>query len=482
MNVVSRGIRNAFRNFTRSASIIVILGLAIGLSLVMVIARQAVSNKISSVDSSVGNTVSITPAGYSSFSSVNNALTTSELSKVANLPHVTGLNETLTDRLTTIGSATSTFGNNTNSSTGQTSLTSPVTINFNHSGGNGPSLFVSGGGSGASLPTNFSPPITIIGTNDPLYINGASLTISSGNAISGSSSVDNAMVSTAMASKNNLKVGSTFTAYSQTLTVSAIFKGSSDSALADNIVVSLPTEQALSSQSGDVTNASATIDSLSNLTTATNEIKKSLGSSATVTSALQEAQATTSPLNNVKTITAYSLIGALIAAIVIIFLIMIMIVRERRREIGVLKAIGASNIKVVFQFMSEAITLTLAGSIIGIIIGVAVASPITHLLVNNASTSSTSASATVPGGAVTRTSGPGGFGGIANGNGNFRLRETNTGAFGGIRNSIGNIQTVVGWSIVLDGVGAAIVIAVIGSTAASFLISKIRPAEVMRVE
>ena len=103
MNVVSRGIRNAFRNFTRSASIIIILGLAIGLSLVMVIARQAVSNKISSVDSSVGNTVSITPAGYSNFSSVNNALTTSELVKIASLPHVTGLIETLTDRLTTIG-------------------------------------------------------------------------------------------------------------------------------------------------------------------------------------------------------------------------------------------------------------------------------------------------------------------------------------------------------------------------------------------
>ena len=232
-------------------------------------------------------------------------------------------------------------------------------------------MFVSGGGSGVNLPTNFSPPITIIGTNDPLSINGTSLTISSGNAISGSSSADNAMVSTAMASKNNLKVGSTFTAYSQALTVSAIFNGSSDSASANNIVVSLPIEQALSGQSGDVTNASATIDSLSNLTSATNEIKNSLGSSATVTSALQEAQATTSPLNNVKTITVYSLFGALIAAIVIIFLIMIMIVRERRREIGVLKAIGASNIKVVLQFMSEAITLTLAGSIIGIIIGVA---------------------------------------------------------------------------------------------------------------
>jgi putative ABC transport system permease protein len=487
MNVVSRGIRNAFRNITRSASIIVILGLAIGLSLVMVIARQAVSNKINSVNSSVGNTVNITPAGFSSFSSVNNALTTKELAKVAALPHVTALNETLTDRLTTIGSASSPFGStssSSSSSTNQTSLTSPVTIKVNQSNGSGPSLFVSGGSSsGFTLPSNFSPPITIIGTNNPLSINGTNLTISSGKAISGTTTADDAMVSTSMASKNNLKVGSTFTAYSQTLTVSAIFNGSSTNIAADDIIVSLPLEQSLSGQSGDVTSAVATIDSLTNLTSATNNIKSTLGSSATVTSSLEEAQATVSPLNNIKTITLYSLIGALIAAIVIIFLIMIMIVRERRREIGVLKAIGASNIKVVVQFMSEAITLTIAGSIIGIIIGVAASSPITHLLVTNeTSTTSTQVS---PGGPVTRTggfSGGGGFGGISRGNGNFTIRDVNRGAFGGIRNSLGNVQTVVGWSIVLYGVGAALVIAIIGSTASSLLISKIRPAEVMRVE
>jgi putative ABC transport system permease protein len=44
---------------------------------------------------------------------------------------------------------------------------------------------------------------------------------------------------------------------------------------------------------------------------------------------------------------------------------MLMIVRERRREIGVLKAIGSSNIRIVGQFVTEALTLTLAGSVIG---------------------------------------------------------------------------------------------------------------------
>jgi putative ABC transport system permease protein len=453
----------------------------------MLIARQAVSNKINSVNSSVGNTVTIAPAGFSSFSSVNNALTTSELSKVSSLDHVTSLNETLTDRLTTIGdvSTPTAFGGSSSSSsstTDQTSLTSPVTININKSGASnsgGPSIFINGGGSGFSLPTNFSPPITIIGSNDPGSINGTTLSLSSGQLISGKSGSNDAMVSTSMASKNNLKVGSTFTAYSTTLTVSGIFN-TGNNGLAGDIVVSLPTEQRLSGQSGDVTSAVATIDSLTNLTAATTEIKNSLGSSASVTSALQQAQSATQPLDNIRTISLYSLIGAVAAGTVIIFLIMIMIVRERRREIGVLKAIGASNFKVVLQFMTEAITLTIAGAVIGIIIGVAAGTPITHLLVSSQSNTSQA----TPGGA-TFTQGGGGGGGfhsIASGNGNFSLHDTSRGTFGEVKNDFSNIQTVVGWSIVLYGIGAAVIIAIIGSGAASLLIARVRPAEVMRVE
>ncbi len=478
MNVFSRGIRNAFRNVTRSISIIIILGLAIGLSLVMLIARQAVSNKIDSVNSSIGNTVTIAPAGFSNFSSVNNSLTTSQLSKVSSLDHVTNVDESLTDRLTTIGSSTPSFGNNSNtSSTAQTSLTSPTQLKAKGTGGGGGGFFVSGGGgSNFSLPTNFSLPITIIGTTNPTSINGNSLTITSGQAINGSADNDNAMVSGSMATKNNLKVGSTFTAYGTSMTVSSIYKSGDGDASAD-VIVSLPAEQRLSGQSGDVTSAVATVDSLQNLSSTTTAIKNTMGSSADVTSSTEQAEATTAPLNNIKSISLYSLIGAVIAGVVIIFLIMIMIVRERRREIGVLKAIGSSNLKVVLQFMSESITLTLAGAVIGILIGVAAANPITHLLVNNASSATTTTTSFQrPGG------GGGGFGGVSSGNGNFALRESQHGSFRGVRNSFSNIQTVVGWSIVLYGIGAALVIAILGSTASSFLISRVRPADVMRVE
>jgi putative ABC transport system permease protein len=339
-------------------------------------------------------------------------------------------------------------------------------------GGSGGGHFFIAGGEGGSVPTNFSLPITIVGTNTPTTLDGSTLTIASGKTISGTQNADDAMISSAMASKNNLKVGSTFTAYSSTLTVTGIFSSSTQG---DNntIIVSLPTEQSLSGQSGDVTSAVATVDSLDNLSSVTTAIKNKLGSAADVTSSEQQADETVQPLNSVKSVAVYSLIGAVIAGSVIILLTMIMIVRERRREIGVLKAIGATNARIIGQFMAEAVTLTVLGALVGMVIGIAGSNPVTHALVNSSSTGG-STNITLPnGGTVTTSSSPGGGGG-----GRF------FGGLGGghLRNSYNNLHAIVGWDILLYGLGVAILIAIIGSAFASSMIAKIRPSEVMRTE
>jgi putative ABC transport system permease protein len=51
--------------------------------------------------------------------------------------------------------------------------------------------------------------------------------------------------------------------------------------------------------------------------------------------------------------------------------IMLATVSSRIREIGVRKAIGATNREIRFQFMSEAVGISLVGGIIGIVIGLA---------------------------------------------------------------------------------------------------------------
>ena len=461
MNIISRGIRNAFRNTVRSGSIIIILALSIGLVIAMLAARQAVQDKIASVKANTGNTVTVSPAGVRGFDGGGNPLTSDQLAKVAKISHVRKVVETLNDRLTS-------------SNTSLKSGIDPGSLgnrNANNSGvGAGPTMVFHSADEDSTSggTTTFTMPVTITGTNDESAIKtegSTSLTWKSGKMFDTNKDANVAVVGTQIADKNSLSVGSTFTAYSTTFTVVGIYDAG-NIFNNDGVYIPLSTLQKLSSQSGDITSATVTVDSSDNLTSVTNTIKSQLGSAADVTNSADIATATTKPLESVASIALFSLIGAVIAGAIIILLTMIMVVRERRREIGVMKAIGASNIVIMWQFVVEAITLTAIALVVGTGIGVAAATPLTNALVSNDSTSTSSgASDTQMGGGrrVMSFGGPGQFGQAS-------------------RKAIENIQASVGGATLAEGAALALVIAVLGSAAPSLMISKIKPADAMRNE
>jgi putative ABC transport system permease protein len=463
MNPLWRGIKNAFRNMIRSVGIVIILAVAIALSISMLIARDAVTKKIDTVRSSTGNTITVTPKGFFGFQGGGTPLTESELSKVAALDHVTAVRESLGERLTT----------------SQTSLKSAITPgSLGHQFGGGGNGF--GGNSSSSGSTNFSIPITFTGTNSPSTAltgganGGGTETLVSGTTFSPSSTQDVAIVGQALASKNNLKVGSTFTAWGTSIKVIGIYSAGSTFANS-GVLMPLQTVQTLAGATGQVTNATVVVDSVDNVSTVSSEITKTLGSAADVTSTQQTIENQLSPLNSVKTISTYSLIGAVIAAAIILLLSMVMIVRERRREIGVLKAIGASNKSVVGQFISESLTFTVLGSVVGLVFGIILSNPITSMLVSSSSSSS---------GFGGGGSGPGGFfrpgggtgGGFAGGppGGGFH--------FGGFHSTLTQVHAAVSVSTFLFAFLIAILIAVVGSSLAVANVVRIRPAEVLRSE
>ncbi|HSW92322.1 MAG TPA: FtsX-like permease family protein [Patescibacteria group bacterium] len=462
MNIISRGIRNAFRNTVRSGSIIIILALSIGLVIAMLAARQAVQDKIASVKANTGNTITVSPAGVRGFDGGGDPLTSDQLAKVAKISHVTKVVETLNSHLTS-------------SDTSLQSGIDPGSLgkrNADNSGvGTGPTMvFRSAEDDGASSGTThtFTMPVTITGTNDESAIKtegSTSLTWKSGEMFDTSKDANIAVVGTQIASKNSLSIGSTFTAYDTTFTVVGIYDAG-NTFNNDGVYIPLSTLQKLSDQPGDVTSATVTIDSSDNLTSVTNAIKNQLGSAADVTNSADIAAATTKPLESVAGIALFSLIGAVIAGAIIILLTMIMVVRERRREIGVMKAIGASNIVIMWQFVIEAITLTAIALVVGTGIGVAAATPLTNALISNDATSSTAG--------TTNTQ---------MGGGRRAMNFASPGQFGqASRKAIENIQASVGGATLAEGAVLALVIAILGSAAPSLMISKIKPADAMRNE
>jgi len=455
MNTFTRGVRNAFRNGVRTFSIVIILGLSVGLALAMLVARQAVQTKIDSVKGSIGNIVTVSPAGARGFEGGGEPLTEDQLAKVKTLAHVVSVSETLQDRLDS-------------SATNLVSAIDAGTLGkrFNRSGdsSNGSSEQAAppdGGGSSSGGARTFTMPVMVSGVSDPSTASlqgGGTLKITSGTAFAAGSSDNVAILGSELATKNNLKVGSTFTAYSTTITVAAIYDAGNKFSNA-GLIMPIATVQKLSGQTGDITSATVQIDSITNLTAATKAIQSQLGSAADVTNQQDTSAQALAPLENIKQISLFSLIGAVAAGAAIILLTMVMIVRERRREIGILKAVGASNLRVMLQFMVESATLALLGALAGLAAGVAVAGPLTNMLVT--ATSNSSASGGGPGGGM--------GGGMA--------RMMSMGGQG-----LHNITANVGWDIILYGLLAAIIIAVVGSAVPAWLSAKVRPAEVMRAE
>ena len=454
MSTVARGAKNAYRNTVRTVSIVLILAISFALALVMLLSVQAVNTRTASVSAAVGTTITVTPAGSQGFNGGGNPLTAADITKISSTKNVVSVASSVSDRLSN-SSSTSPFGGSaTGGKTNLKSSISPGSLGRRFGGGNG--------ANGGAPPANFSLPITITGSTQPLsatILAAQSVTLTSGKSVDGSSSTYTADIGKSLATKNTLKVGSTFTAYSKTFTVVGIFDTKSTFSNSE-IVVPLKTLQTLSGING-VTTVIANVSTINVLSTTATSIQSNLGTNvASVTTGQTNNASIISSLNSIKTIALYSLIGALVAGSTILFLSMLMIVRERRREIGILKAFGSSNGGVVRLFVAEAMTLTGMGAAAGVILGILLSNPVLKVLVNNSSTTPTT----------------GGFGGRPPGGGGFG----NPVGFGS--STLSSLHAAVGINVLIFGVIAAIIIAFVGSAIPSYIIAKVRPAEVLRGE
>ncbi len=448
----------------RTGSVVVILAISIGLALIMLISLFAVNDRIDSVRGSVGTTITVSPAGIRGFQGGGELLTQADSDKISSLDHVTAVEQSFQKMLTTdtdtslkSGIDPGSFGQQNNSS------------GNGSSGAGNQDVPPPGGMPGGARGQQMTMPVMATGVaqNASLESLGVDkLDITSGDGLAAATEDNVALVGSTLASKNNLQPGSTFTLYKTPIKVIGIFD-SGNQFSNGSLLIPIDSLRKLASSEGQINSLVVTADSSANVQIATDEIKDAMGSKVDVTSQLDSTKQALSSLEGVKSIARYSLAGSLVSASAILFLIMLMIVRERRQEIGVLKAIGASNIKIMKQFITESLTFTLLGALVGIVLGVVFSNPVLNMLVSSSSSqSSQAAQGPFAGGPPPGARGPGGPGSLVSPS----------------QSALENLNAVINYQLLLYGLAATIIIAVIGSSIPAWSISKIRPAEAMRGE
>ena len=228
--------------------------------------------------------------------------------------------------------------------------------------------------------------------------------------------------------------------------------------------MSLTDAQTLTSNIGNVTSYKVFVDNVNNVqSVATEKIgvmypKLSVSIAASLVDSviqmqtqtseeLQMAQASMSQIQSTGTM-EIAVVTLVVAAIVLF--IMLYTVRERTREIGTLKALGASSKAILGQFMLEGILLSLIAGIVGTVIGTVGATSLANLLLPHPTQTGNSTVSTA---------------GVSIGSA-----------------SSASISVTITPELVLLGLGVAVLLGALGSLYPAWRAARTRPAEAMRYE
>ncbi|WP_455833667.1 ABC transporter permease [Pseudarthrobacter siccitolerans] len=480
MSVLARSVGNAFRNKVRTAAVVAVLAVAIGLALAMLVANQAVAAKVQELNASVGTVLTVNPAGGQGFEGGGEPLTAEQAATAAAVPNVSAVVGTQSLRLRNATEAASQAASGTGAGPGgwqggpggqsSPTLTTNLIAAVDAGTLGGRNQAASGTTGTATQPVR-SLPITATGIGAEVDTTGKALTITHGTGLGDyTAESSSALLGTTLAEKNSLTVGSTFTINDQTYTVAGLFDAGT--AFGNNAVyVTLPTAQTLAGLPGELASMIVTVDSLENVASAKAALETALGTDKADVTQGQNLETALSSLGSVKNISLIAFIAALGTAGLIILLIMVMLVRERRREIGVLKAIGAPNRTIGLQFVLEALVLAALGSAVGAAIASFASGGIASALISTNSTSTTAAPTTGRGAAMTWAAGGGGT--FPGGQG---------GPFGGAAQLLTYVTASASPGVIAAGIGAVFSVAIIGALVPALLTARIRPIEVLRGE
>ena len=288
------------------------------------------------------------------------------------------------------------------------------------------------------------------------------------------------VISSELATLNSISVGDTITLKNPTtektydFKVTGIYSSNNDngdtasmySKSANKIITgSGVIEQLVADDSTLTTNVTPSfiLNSEDDIEAFTAEVKeKGLNEYYTVNTNLDEITSATESIENVKTFATTFLIITLIISSLVLFVINMINIRERKYEIGVFRTIGMSKLKLTMQFVLELLIVSTMSLIIGAIIGAFLAKPVGNMLLANEIESTQSTQQEMS----NNFGKPGGM--------DMQFNK------GGKVQAIQNMEAVVDFTVVIQLLGIGLLLTLISSLASMISIQRFSPLTILK--
>ncbi len=321
MSFLTLMVKNPFRNRTRA--ILAIIGIAIGIATIVALGMVTGGLQASTQSTLKAGAaeISVTQKGSSSFISTGGTINESF---IADLGKINGVKDTAGILRT---SANVTGGSNF------------------------------GPGGGFSVSGIDSDKLSLVGIDS---VNGTTFSNGSSNEI---------ILGKTSANNLNKTVGSTINLFGTDFKITGIYE--TGNFLQDaGAFMSLSALQNLTSNDNKVSTILVKVNDNANVTEVGQAIENTYPNEFTASTAADQANRINEGLGTINTAsTAISLLAIIIGGVGVINT-MIMSVFERTREIGVLKAVGWKNRRILGMILGESIVLTLVAAVVGIVMGI----------------------------------------------------------------------------------------------------------------
>lgn len=354
MSAISRGLRNVWRRPVRTALVVLILAVTIGVFITMTIVDAGVTNRINDLESEIGTTISVAPAGESGGFSL----------RWGTGP--TYLDANLTADLEAIDHVTSVEGvlsgiyhfESANVTSGQW------------------------GGGGFQRP----PIIFVVGISPTMTMeipNIGPATLVQGEGLGGYTMDDPVtLVGKGYSENESVALGDTVTLADTDLLVIGIH--TTGTFFGDrSFIMPLPAAQAILNASGNLSSILVGVDNIANAEAVGVEMRALLGEDSDVTVPEDANAATVAALEDIAGNSLVGAVSALILGSVVVMFVMILVTRERRREIGTLKAIGASAGNILGTFLVEVLTIAAIAAVVGLLVASAGGALIAEVIIED---------------------------------------------------------------------------------------------------